>query len=158
MALYDQNTYNGANWYGTAPTTTPTTNVNPGMYSPAPTRMNATPNYNQQMNNGGVSQFVWITNPGVVDMWPVAAGSEMTFIDNEGMMLYVKRVDEYNHPLKTRKFKLTEIMDEGTEPAKASFNMDELKQYIANEIDRGVTNRMNNMFSFNQPVKGDDNV
>lgn len=103
-----------------------------------------------------VSQFVWITNPGVVDMWPINPGCEMTFIDSENMMIYVKRVDEYNHPLKTKKFKMTEIIDEETKPNVVSqINMDELKSFISGEIERAVSNKMSNMFSFKSAEEGE---
>lgn len=136
MSIYDQNVQNttGTPWY--APT-------NSGIKYPSPT--------NQQMLN----QFVWVNGQGTVDMWPVAAGSEMTFIDNENMMLYVKRVDEFGHPFRTRKFKLTEIKDDSapTKPEPA-VNMDELKTLIASEIDKAVSAKLKEMFT----VKTEGNV
>ena len=122
MAVYDQNQVNTNPWYGQQP----------------------------QPQRSPLNQFVWINNPSTVDMWPVAPGNEMTFIDSEGMMLYVKRVDEYNHPLRTRKFKLTEILEEPekVEHKSSDINMEELKSFISNEIDKSVTKRMSNMFNF----------
>ena len=88
-------------------------------------------------------------------MYPVAAGSEMTFIDNENMLIYVKRVDEYNHPLKIRKFKLTELTDEITvKEEKPAINVDELKSFIQTEIEKTVNTKIGSMFSFNSQ-KGD---
>ena len=144
MSLYDpvsqQTVGNGVNpWYA------PQTQTN---YPNAV----AKPTYaqNTQPQNSAVSQFVWVNGPGVVDMWPVAARSEMTFIDNEAMMLYVKRVDEYNHPLKTRRFKLVEVLDEPEKKAEApSINYEELKNFISEEVGKAVSIKTNNMFSFN---------
>lgn len=96
-----------------------------------------------------LSQFAWINNPGVVDMWPMAAGSEMTFIDPEHLRLYVRRVDEWNHPVKTRVFSLNEITDAPEKPSAPAINMEELKNFLSTEVDRAVSNKMSNMFSFN---------
>lgn len=150
MGLYDQNQNGtGTPWYGQQPQTqTPL----PSYYksqTPVPT-----PQPNQ------LNQFIWINNPGVVDMWPLAAGSEMTFIDNEKMTLYVKRVDEYNHPLKTRKFKLVEITDEPNTDAQAQtpqVNLDELKNFISSEIDKSVSSKFQTMFTMS-PKEGVTNV
>ena len=99
-----------------------------------------------------VNQFAWVNNPGVVDMWPMAPGSEMTFIDGEHMMVYVKRVDEYNHPLKVRKFKLTEILDEepatNPTPPQPAIDMEELKRFLSSEVDRAVGDRINRAFGY----------
>lgn len=96
-----------------------------------------------------INQFVWVNGEGTVDMWPVAAGSEMTFIDNEHMLLYVKRVDEFGHPFRTRKFKLTEIMEETKEvkAAEPAINMEELKAFLSSEIDKTVSNKLKDMFT-----------
>lgn len=134
MALYDQNQVGGTPWYGTQQYNQPTRSYNAS--SP-------------------INQFVWVNGPGMVDMYPVAAGSEMTFIDNENMLLYVKRVDEYNHPLKIRKFKLTELTDEITvKEEKPAINVDELKSFIQTEIEKTVNTKIGSMFSFNSQ-KGD---
>ena len=93
-----------------------------------------------------LSQFAWINNPGVVDMWPMAAGSEMTFIDPEHLRLYVRRVDEWNHPVKTRVFALNEITDAPEKPAAPAINMEELKNFLSTEVDRAVSNKMSNVF------------
>lgn len=134
MALYDQTQVGGTPWYGAQQYNQPTRSYN-----------TSTP----------INQFVWVNGPGMVDMYPVAAGSEMTFIDNENMILYVKRVDEYNHPLKVRKFRMTELLDEATvKDEKPTFNMDELKAFIQSEVDKTVNTRIGSMFSFNSQ-KGD---
>lgn len=136
MALYDQNQpTTGTPWY--APQNTAV-----GSF-PRPT---VTPPATQ------VNQFAWVNNPGVVDMWPMAPGSEMTFIDGEHMMVYVKRVDEYNHPLKVRKFKLTEILDEepatNPTPPQPAIDMEELKRFLSSEVDRAVGDRINRAFGY----------
>ena len=109
------------------------------------------PNTNQQnayqvASQTNLSQFAWINNPGVVDMWPMAAGSEMTFIDPEHLRLYVRRVDEWNHPVKTRVFALNEITDAPEKPAAPAINMEELKNFLSTEVDRAVNNKMSNVF------------
>lgn len=119
------------------------------------TQGNQTPWYapQQQIQNGRVNQpvlnqFVWVNNQGTVDMWPVAAGSEMTFIDNENMMLYVKRVDEFGHPFRTRRFKLTEMLeDTKPEDKTPAVNMDELKRYLNAEVDKVVAAKLQGVFS-----------
>lgn len=141
MALYDQVNGTGTPWYapqGTAISTTPATV------------------YRQPQTQPILNQFVWVNNPGTVEMWPVAAGSEMTFIDNENMLLYVKRVDEYNHPLKTRKFKLVELSDEEKtkpEEAKSAMDMVELKAFLSEEIDKALNVRLKGLF--NQANEGE---
>lgn len=131
MSIYDQTNQNGVGtpWY-------------------APQQTSATPRY-QQPTQQGINQFVWVNGPGTVDMWPVAAGSEMTFIDNENMLLYVKRVDEFGHPFRVRKFKMTEIKDEN-EVARASdtsIDMEELKTFLTKEIDKVVNAKLKDMFT-----------
>lgn len=148
MGLYDQ-TYNQQQtpWYG-----------NQSQYT-TPIRAQLQTQTQQpytQQSASQISQFAWITNPGVVDMWPVAPGSEMTFINLENMMVYVKRVDEYNHPLKVKRFKLTEVMDDKQAPQSApQINMEELKAYLSSEIDKTVSSRLSNMFQPQQTMRGD---
>lgn len=140
MGPYDQNNGGVNTWYGPQNTTT----------VPAP----ALTVYNPTIQNGGISQFMWITNPGIVDMYPVAAGGEMIFIDGENMIVYQKRVDQYGHPMKIRKWQMNEVVDETTEEAKPqapAINYDELKDFIRSEIDRGVSAKMSSMFTFNNP-------
>lgn len=126
MALYDQNNGNGTGtpWY--APQRTPV------------------PQTSQTIN-----QFIWVNGQGTVDMWPVAAGSEMTFIDNEHMMLYVKRVDEFGHPFRTRMSKLTELPEKAAEekPSEPQVNMEELKSFLSAEIDKAVSAKLKDMFT-----------
>lgn len=124
MALYDQSGLNQP-WYAPA---SPRTGVN-----------------NQQL----INQFVWVNNQGTVDMWPVAAGSEMTFIDGEHMLMYVKRVDDFGHPFKTRVFKITEEVDkpEVVESKQSEVNMDEIKTMIDAEVARAVSEKLKEMFS-----------
>lgn len=133
MALYDQNSQNGTGtpWY--AP--------QQPYYNKAST---AVPSIPQTVN-----QFIWVNGPGTVDMWPVAAGSEMTFIDNEHMVLYVKRVDEFGHPFRTKIFKLTEMPEkaETGAPAEPQVNMEELKTYLTAEIDKAVSSKIKEMFT-----------
>ncbi len=140
MALYDQNQTNtGTPWYAPQNSAVPRPAVTP---QPIPQTMTQ------------VNQFAWVNNPGVVDMWPMAPGSEMTFIDGEHMMVYVKRVDEYNHPLKVRKFKLTEILDEepatNPTPPQPAIDMEELKRFLSSEVDRAVGDRINRAFGYAQ--------
>lgn len=134
MALYDQNIQNGAGtpWYGPQQT--------PNYYKPSTT----VPSVPQTVN-----QFIWVNGQGTVDMWPVAAGSEMTFIDNEHMMLYVKRVDEFGHPFRTRVFKLTELPEKETaeKPSEPQVNMEELKNFLSAEIDKAVSTKFKDMFT-----------
>lgn len=124
---------------------------NPGTSNPYqvnnPWQNNAIQTPAQTNSGANLSQFAWINNPGVVDMWPMAAGSEMTFIDPEHRKLYVRRVDEWNHPVKTRVFDLIEVTNEPVKPQEHQINMDELKTYLSGEIDRAVNNKMSNMFS-----------
>lgn len=131
MALYDQNQMTGASpatWYnGQQPM---------ALGTALPTQQ--TPPLNQ---------FVWINSPGTVDMWPVAAGSEMTFIDGENMMLYVKRVDEYNHPLKVRKFKMVEITEEPEIKAAPSVELSDLDDRIARAVERAVSEKLSGLFT-----------
>lgn len=145
MPIYDQNQTNITPWYGQTNTYTPVNQPR----QPQAGATSAVPHYTTNLN-----QFVWVNGPGMVDMWPVAAGSEMTFIDNEAMMLYVKRVDEYNHPLKTRRFKLTEMTDEtesvNSAPA-PTVDVDGLKQYLNNEIDKRISDKMSTIFSIKLP-------
>lgn len=152
MALYDQQN-NQTPWYGQQPAyaqTRPMTQVpNAQTYAQQPA---------QQASQ--ISQFAFITNPGVVDMWPVAPGSEMTFINLETMTMYVKRVDEYNHPLKVRIFKLNEVTDEPAKPLEQTpqVNMDELKSYLSSEIDRVVSDRFQSMFTIRDQHNGSINI
>ena len=136
MALYDQNQIGQTPWYAPQNQYSQT--------NPARVQTSAIPN----QIPSPINQFVWVNGPGTVDMWPVQAGSEMTFIDNENMCLYVKRVDEYNHPLKVRKFKLTEITDNEVmaNPPQPAINMEELKAFLSSEVDRAVSSRFFNMF------------
>ena len=125
MALYDQtNQASKHPWY-------------------APTSYTSTPAHNPQALN----QFVWVNNSGTVDMWPVAARSEMTFIDNENMILYVKRVDEFGHPFRTRKFKLSEITEDVVKEAYTpAISMEEINKVIADEVDKAVSAKIKEMF------------
>ncbi len=130
MALYDQNNGNGTGttpWYG----------------------QQTAPRYQTPVTQPTLNQFVWVNGQGTVDMWPVAAGSEMTFIDNEHMMLYVKRVDEFGHPFRTRMFKLTELPEKAAEekPAEPQVNMEELKIFLSAEIDKAVSAKFKDMFT-----------
>ena len=140
MALYDQNqNANPTPWY--APQPQP-------QYRPYPNT--AVPTMSTQPQTP-VNQFVWVNGPGTVDMWPVAAGSEMTFIDNENMVLYVKRVDEFNHPLKVRRFKLTEITDEMDVKPVAQIqapqiDMDKIHEFINTEVQKQVNDRLQALF------------
>lgn len=145
MALYDQNQpTTGTPWYAPQNTAVPRPPFNPPVAQ-------ANPSATQ------VNQFAWVNNPSVVDMWPMAPGSEMTFIDGEHMMVYVKRVDEYNHPLKVRKFKLTEIMDEevaaNPTPPQPAIDMEELKRFLSSEVDRAVGDRINRAFGYANNVE-----
>lgn len=146
MPIYDQNQVNNTTpWYAPSQPKAPTQTAHP---------------QNAPVASTAISQFAWITNPGVIDMWPMAPGSEMTFINNDTMKLYIKRVDEYGHPFKTRRFSLVEEFDEATDPApKESIDLNELKQFMSSEIEKAVSNKMSNMFSFKlpeQPNKGDN--
>lgn len=136
MAIYDQNIQNGtgAPWY--APQQTPQ-----NYYKPT----SAVPGQPPQ----SINQFIWVNGQGTVDMWPVAAGSEMTFIDNENMMLYVKRVDEFGHPFRTRMFKLTELPEknETEKTPEPAVNMEELKSFLSAEIDKAVSAKLKDMFT-----------
>lgn len=147
MAIYDQMQQTGNNpWYAPQPGYQPQAAYQVPTVKP---RLPTTPT--------GVSEFVWVNNPGTVDMWPVSAGSEMTFIDNENMILYVKRVDEYNHPLKVRRFKLTEVTDEEevkTSSPTPQVNYDDLKGYITTEVNKAVSSRLGNLSTLlNGPQK-----
>ena len=129
MGLYDQNNQSApAPWY-------------------APQLQQTQPKYNT--NQPAINQFIWVTSPSTVEMWPVAAGSEMTFIDNENMKLYVKRVDEFGHPFKTRLFDLIERTGETDQEKSASpaVNMDELKAYLSGEVDKAVSAKLKDMFT-----------
>ena len=141
MALYDQNGQNGTGtpWYA---------QQQPN-YFKSNTAVATVP-------QATVNQFIWVNGQGTVDMWPVAAGSEMTFIDNEHMMLYVKRVDEFGHPFRTRVFKLTELPEKETaeKPSEPQVNMEELKTFLASEIDKTVSSKLKEMFT----IKAEGNV
>lgn len=136
MSIYDQNNTSATPWYGPQP--------QQSYYKPSTVPQQT------------INQFVWVNGQGTVDMWPVAAGSEMTFIDNEHMMLYVKRVDEFGHPFKTRIFKLTELPEKAAEekPAEPQVNMDELKNFLSTEIDKAVSTKLKDMFT----IKAEGNV
>lgn len=138
MSIYDQNNTSATPWYG----------AQQQPYYKTSTAMATVPNT--------INQFVWVNGQGTVDMWPVAAGSEMTFIDNEHMMLYVKRVDEFGHPFKTRVFKLTEIPEkiEAEKPSEPAVNMEELKSFLSAEIDKAVSTKLKDMFT----IKTEGNV
>lgn len=142
MSIYNQSNTSSTSttpWYGTQP--------QQSYYKPS----TAVPSIPQTVN-----QFIWVNGQGTVDMWPVAAGSEMTFIDNEHMMLYVKRVDEFGHPFRTRIFKLTEIPEkiETEKPSEPAVNMEELKSFLSTEIDKTISAKLKEMFT----IKAEGNV